>query len=121
MFSPYDYDYSACFPSLIHLPFSGSTSQRQALCVSSTAPYLPSLSLPVQLFALILLLVALILAAVGTGLTSWARFETQRNFPDVARQGLNNGLTFKTQVWKRQRGHSGRMPGVHGSVYVLYV
>lgn len=51
-----------------------------------------------QLFAVCLLLVGFILAAVGTGLTQWARFETEREFPDDARSTLSNGRTYKTQV-----------------------
>lgn len=52
----------------------------------------------VQLFALCLLLLGLILAAVGTGLTQWARFETEREFPDESRNSVSNGRTYKTQV-----------------------
>lgn len=52
----------------------------------------------IQLFAACLLLVGLILAAVGTGLTQWARFETEREFPDDARSTVSNGRTYKTQV-----------------------
>ena len=43
----------------------------------------------------------LILAAVGTGLTQWARFETEREFPDDARSAVSNGRTYKTQVYAR--------------------
>ena len=65
----------------------------------SLAPFLPcSLPPSLQLFALILLLLGLILAAVGTGLTQWARFETEREFPDEGRSTVSNGRTYKTQV-----------------------
>jgi hypothetical protein len=52
---------------------------------------------PIALFAVCLLLLGLILAAVGTGLTHWGRFETKREFPDDARSTVSNGRTFKTQ------------------------
>ena len=58
-------------------------------------PFLPP---SLQLFALILLLLGLILAAVGTGLAQWARFETEREFPDEGRSTVSNGHTYKTQV-----------------------
>ena len=102
----YNYNSVHVFPlsSTYHSQFSESL-QSQALCVSPATSYCtcicPLFPFTLQLFALILLLVALILAAVGAGLSSWAQFETQRNFPDVVRQGLNNGRTFKTQVWRR--------------------
>ena len=47
-----------------------------------------------QLFSLLLLVIALILGAVGTGLDQWARLDTVRSFSSG---GSADGSTYKTQ------------------------